>query len=53
MLKYYDEIMGYTQRLTGDKTLAQDLTQETYAKVLEASKKSNRRCMQIPLCRFL
>jgi RNA polymerase sigma-70 factor, ECF subfamily len=41
MLEYYDEIMGYTQRLTGDKILAQDLTQETYAKVLEASKKSN------------
>ncbi|AFL69286.1 RNA polymerase sigma factor [Sulfurospirillum barnesii] len=41
MLEYYDEILCYTQRLTGDKVLAQDLTQETYIKVLEARKKSN------------
>ncbi|NLU33362.1 MAG: RNA polymerase sigma factor [Wolinella succinogenes] len=41
MLKYYDEIMRYTQRLTGDKNLAQDLTQEVYTKALEASKKSD------------
>lgn len=41
MLEYYDEIMSYTQRLTGDKMLAQDLTQETYTKVIEANRKSN------------
>jgi RNA polymerase sigma-70 factor (ECF subfamily) len=41
MLEYYDEISYYLLRLTGDKHLAKDLTQETYVKVLEASKKSN------------
>lgn len=41
MLEYYDEIMSYMQRLTGDKMLAQDLTQETYTKVIEANRKSN------------
>lgn len=41
MLKYYDEIMRYTHKLTGDKNLAQDMTQETYARALEASKKTN------------
>gem|GEM_PF-5040536 len=40
-MEYYDEIMGYTQRLTGDKTIAQDVTQETYDKVLEANQKSH------------
>lgn len=41
MLEYYDEISYYLLRLTGDKHLAKDLTQETYVKVLEASKKSD------------
>lgn len=40
MQQYYDEIMRYVKRLTGDKTIAQDLTQETYAKVLEATQAS-------------
>jgi RNA polymerase sigma-70 factor (ECF subfamily) len=35
MLEHYDEISYYIQRLTGDKNLAKDLTQETYTKVLE------------------
>jgi len=41
MLEYYDEISYYLLRLTGDKHLAKDLTQETYVKVLEVSKKSD------------
>jgi len=41
MLEYYNEITHYVYRLTGDKHLAKDLTQETYAKVLEVNKKSN------------
>lgn len=40
MLEHYDEITYYIQRLTGDKNLAKDLTQETYAKVLEVNKNS-------------
>lgn len=35
MIEYYDEISYYLLKLTGDKTLAKDLTQETYTKVLE------------------
>ncbi len=38
MLEHYDEISYYIKRLTGDKDLAEDLIQETYAKVLETSK---------------
>ena len=41
MLEYYNEITYYLLRLTGDKHIAKDLTQETYVKVLEASKKSD------------
>jgi RNA polymerase sigma-70 factor (ECF subfamily) len=41
MLEYYNEISYYLLRLTGDKHVANDLTQETYVKVLEASKKSD------------
>jgi len=41
MLEHYNEISHYLLRLTGDKHLAKDLTQETYAKVLEVSKKSD------------
>jgi len=35
MLKYYDEISYFIQKLTGDKNLAKDLTQDTYVKVLQ------------------
>ena len=41
MIEYYKELLYYIQRLTGDKNLAKDLTQETYAKVLEVNKQSN------------
>lgn len=41
MIEHYDEIFYYIQRLTGDKILAKDLTQETYTKVLEISKKED------------
>jgi RNA polymerase sigma-70 factor (ECF subfamily) len=41
MIKHYDEISYYIQKLTGDKTLAKDLTQETYVKVLEINKNSD------------
>lgn len=35
MLQYYNEISYYLQKLTGDKNLAKDLTQDTYVKVLQ------------------
>ncbi|QKF59747.1 RNA polymerase sigma factor [Aliarcobacter lanthieri] len=38
MIEHYKEINLYLQRLTGDKILAKDLTQETYTKFLEVSK---------------
>ncbi|MCT7496249.1 RNA polymerase sigma factor [Aliarcobacter cryaerophilus] len=38
MLKHYKEINLYLQKLTGDKVLAKDLTQETYTKFLEVIK---------------
>lgn len=41
MLEHYEEISYYILKLTGDKNLAKDLTQETYAKVLEVRKKQN------------
>lgn len=41
LLEYYKEISHYIFKLTGDKNLAKDLTQETYAKVLEISKNSD------------
>jgi RNA polymerase sigma-70 factor (ECF subfamily) len=41
MIEHYEEISYYIQKLTGDKTLAKDLTQETYAKILEINKNSN------------
>ncbi|RBQ28987.1 RNA polymerase sigma factor [Aliarcobacter vitoriensis] len=41
MLEHYKEINLYIYRLTGDKNLAQDLTQETYAKFLETNKDSD------------
>ena len=41
MTEHYDEISYYIQRLTGDKNLAKDLTQETYTKVLEISTNSD------------
>jgi len=40
MTEFYKEIFNYIHRLTGDKVLAKDLTQETYAKVLEINKGS-------------
>lgn len=39
MLKYYDEISYFIQKLTGDKNLAKDLTQDTYVKVLQNNSK--------------
>ena len=39
MLKYYDEISYFIQKLTGDKNLAKDLTQDTYVKVLQNNNK--------------
>jgi len=41
MLEYYDEISYYLLRLTGDKHVAKDLTQETYVKVLEVKNNSD------------
>ncbi|MCG3676462.1 RNA polymerase sigma factor [Aliarcobacter butzleri] len=38
LLEYYKEISHYIFKLTGDKALAKDLTQETYIKVLEITK---------------
>jgi len=38
MTEHYDEISYYLLKLTGDRTLAKDLTQETYTKVLELNK---------------
>lgn len=39
MLKYYNEISYFIQKLIGDKNLAQDLTQDTYVKVLQKNQK--------------
>jgi len=39
MLKYYDEISYFIQKLTGDKNLAKDLTQDTYVKILQNNSK--------------
>ena len=41
MLEHYEEISYYIQRLTGDKNLSKDLTQETYVKALEIRKEPN------------
>ncbi|MFY4821648.1 RNA polymerase sigma factor [Aliarcobacter butzleri] len=38
LLEYYKEISHYIFKLTCDKALAKDLTQETYIKVLEITK---------------
>ncbi|NVJ54467.1 MAG: RNA polymerase sigma factor [Campylobacteraceae bacterium] len=46
MLEYYKEISYYLLRLTKDKDLAKDLTQETYAKALEIDKKSENITIQ-------
>jgi RNA polymerase sigma-70 factor (ECF subfamily) len=35
MLNYYNELLYYIQRLSGDKELSRDLTQETYAKAFQ------------------
>ncbi|RXJ75322.1 RNA polymerase subunit sigma [Arcobacter sp. F155] len=46
MLEYYKEISYYLLRLTKDKDLARDLTQETYAKALEIDKKAEKTTIQ-------
>jgi len=46
MLEYYKEISYYLLRLTKDKDLAKDLTQETYAKALEIDKKVGNTTIQ-------
>lgn len=38
MLKYYDELVYYVQKMTNDKQLALEIIQETYAKTLEKQK---------------
>lgn len=42
MMNYYNEILYYIQKLTGDRHLAQDLAQETYVKVLAQNKNSEK-----------
>lgn len=41
MLKYYEEIAYYLQKLTRDKDVAKDLTQDTYVKAIEIVNKSD------------
>ncbi|AOO66508.1 RNA polymerase sigma factor [Sulfurospirillum halorespirans] len=38
MLKYYKELVYFVQKMVGDRELAMDITQETYAKTIEKSK---------------
>ncbi|MGP2656903.1 RNA polymerase sigma factor [Malaciobacter sp. WC5094] len=38
MLKYYNELVYYVQRMIGDKEQAVDIIQETYTKTIEKSK---------------
>lgn len=38
MLKYYDELVYYVQKMTKDKEQALEIVQETYAKALEKQK---------------
>lgn len=33
---YYDYVFGFLRRATGDKLLAQDLTQETFLKMIRS-----------------
>lgn len=39
MLKYYDELLYYAQKLVGDKEKAKDIIQEAYSRVLEIKDK--------------
>lgn len=39
MLKYYNELLYYAQRMVRNKDIAYDIIQEAYAKTLEKSKK--------------
>ncbi|WP_044415419.1 RNA polymerase sigma factor [Halarcobacter anaerophilus] len=39
MLKYYNELLYFAQKLVGDKEKAKDIIQETYSKVLETQNK--------------
>ena len=39
MLKYYNELLFFAQRLMGDREKAKDVVQEAYSRVLETSKK--------------
>lgn len=41
MVKYYNELIYYVQKLTNDKEKSTDIIQETYTKTLEKSKNSN------------
>lgn len=41
MVKYYNELVYYIQRMIGDKEQAVDIIQETYTKTLEKSKKTD------------
>ncbi|MCT7650229.1 RNA polymerase sigma factor [Arcobacter lacus] len=38
MLKYYDELVSYVQKMTKDKEQALEIVQETYARTLEKQK---------------
>lgn len=39
MLRYYDELLYYAQKLVGDKEKAKDIIQEVYIRVLESKDK--------------
>ena len=39
MLKYYDELVYYVQKMVGDKESAKDITQEAYTKLVEHEQK--------------
>ncbi|KLE04612.1 RNA polymerase sigma factor [Aliarcobacter butzleri] len=39
MLRYYDELLYYAQKLVGDKEKAKDIIQEAYIRVLESKDK--------------
>lgn len=39
MLKYYNELLYFAQKLVGDKEKAKDIIQETYSRVLEIKDK--------------
>lgn len=56
MTEFYKEIFNYVQRLSGNRDLAQDLTQETYAKAfkLDIHKRiENKRAYLFKIARHL